>query len=111
MQIKTTYDTTITNQLGLNNATIKMTGADQIFRIRDDSTQNEQYNVQLTEVNLDGCAKDCGIAQGGLIYNQETLVLSYVTLKMDMRIWVVQFITHKHQLQINPVDQSPLSIV
>ena len=81
LQIKTTYDTTITNQLGLNNATIKMTGADQIFRIRDDSTQNEQYNVQLTEVNLDGCAKDCGIAQGGLIYNQETLVLSYVTLK------------------------------
>lgn len=81
LQIQTTSDPSITDQLGVKNATIKMIGSDQLFRISDDSKDNAQFNVSFSEVNLEGCAKDCGIAQGGLIYNQETLYLSYVALK------------------------------
>lgn len=81
LQIQTISDASITDQPGVKNATIKMVGSDQLFRILDGSKDNTQFNVIFSQVNLEGCAKDCGITQGGLIYNQETLYLEYVTLK------------------------------
>lgn len=79
MNIKTLYDTNVTETsvAGLNNATIEMTGQDQIFYIdNDDSTAT----VNLKEINLQGCGKNICADKGGIIYNNKTLTLDSVKL-------------------------------
>ena len=79
MDIKTLYDTNVTETsvAGLNNATIEMTGQDQIFYIdNDDSTAT----VNLKEINLQGCGKNICADKGGIIYNNKTLTLDSVKL-------------------------------
>lgn len=81
LTIKTSYETNVTEEAipGLNNATIKMSGQDQIFYI-DNKIGDKIAVVNLTEVNLEGCSQQQCADKGGLIYNNENLQLSYVKL-------------------------------
>lgn len=55
-----------------------MNGSDNLLRV--DNAENALIRVLVKEVTLQGCAKDCGVNQGGLIYNNEYLGLEYVKL-------------------------------
>lgn len=81
LTIKTTYETNVNEDAipGLNNATIHMTGKDQIFYI-DDADAEKRFTVNLKEVNLAGCTDQNCAQNGGLIYNNESLYLDYVKL-------------------------------
>lgn len=81
LTIKTTYETNVNEDAipGLNNATINMTGKDQIFYI-DDADAEKRFTVNLKEVNLAGCTDQNCAQNGGLIYNNESLYLDYVKL-------------------------------
>lgn len=81
LTIKTTYETNVNEDAipGLNNATIQMTGKDQIFYI-DDADAEKRFTVNLKEVNLAGCTDQNCAQSGGLIYNNESLYLDYVKL-------------------------------
>lgn len=81
LTIKTTYETNVNEDAipGLNNATIQMTGKDQIFYI-DDADAEKRFTVNLKEVNLAGCTDQNCAQNGGLIYNNESLYLDYVKL-------------------------------
>ena len=80
MDIKTLYDTNVseTAVAGLNNATIEMTGQDQIFYI--DNNDDSIATVNLKEINLQGCGKNICADKGGIIYNNKTLTLDSVKL-------------------------------
>ncbi|WP_353141615.1 rhombotarget A [Acinetobacter pragensis] len=81
MDIKTLYDTTVTETavVGKNNATIEMTGQEQIFHIDDNA--DAAFKVNLKEITLQGCKKSVCADLGGLIYNNEALTLDSVKLQ------------------------------
>ncbi|WNY30950.1 rhombotarget A [Acinetobacter calcoaceticus] len=60
-----------------HNATIKMIGKDQLFRIDDDSVEKASFTVSFIDVNLKGAGSKSAVPQGngGLIYNHEQLVI------------------------------------
>lgn len=60
-----------------HNATIKMIGTDQLFRIDDGSVEKASFTVSFIDVNLKGAGLKSVIPQGngGLIYNHEQLVI------------------------------------
>lgn len=60
-----------------HNATIKMIGTDQLFRIDDDSVEKASFTVSFIDVNLKGAGSKSAVPQGngGLIYNHEQLVI------------------------------------
>ncbi|MFV5375738.1 rhombotarget A [Acinetobacter calcoaceticus] len=60
-----------------HNATIKMIGTDQLFRIDDDSVEKASFTVSFIDVNLKGAGSRSAVPQGngGLIYNHEQLVI------------------------------------
>ncbi|WP_080649426.1 rhombotarget A [Acinetobacter pittii] len=60
-----------------HNATIKMVGTDQLFRIDDGSVEKASFSVLFVDVNLKGAGSKSVIPQGngGLIYNHEQLVI------------------------------------
>ncbi|OTG91076.1 rhombotarget A [Acinetobacter sp. ANC 3813] len=80
MDIKTLYDTNVseTAVAGLNNATIEMTGQEQIFYIDNDDDSTAAVN--LKEINLQGCGKNICADKGGIIYNNKALTLDSVKL-------------------------------
>ncbi|OTG73282.1 rhombotarget A [Acinetobacter sp. ANC 4169] len=80
LTLKTVYDSSFSNETkpGLNNATIKMVGKDNIFYI--DDAKKGLVQVNLIEVNLQGCGQSVCATQGGLIFNNEYLVLDHVKL-------------------------------
>lgn len=59
------------NKKGLNNATLKMVGADRLFVIDDDNVESELLVVKLSELNLQGASTK--VNNGGLILNRESL--------------------------------------
>ena len=63
---------------GLNNPTIKMAGNERLFLIDDGSVENELINVFFTELNLKGSTSK--LNDGGLIYNRESLSITYSRL-------------------------------
>ena len=80
LTLKTVYDNSFSNDLkpGLNNAIIKMIGKDNIFYI--DDAKKGLVQVNISEVNLQGCGQSVCATQGGLIFNNEYLVLDHVKL-------------------------------
>lgn len=80
MDIKTLYDSSVMEQAvaGLNNAVIEMAGQDQIFHI--DNNDQVPVKVSMKEITFQGCKKSICAAQGGIIYNNETLTLETVKL-------------------------------
>ncbi|WP_281835155.1 rhombotarget A [Acinetobacter calcoaceticus] len=60
-----------------HNATIKMIGTDQLFRIDDDSVEKASFTVSFIDINLKGAGSKSAVPQGngGLIYNHEQLVI------------------------------------
>lgn len=80
MTLRTTYDSSVGDEIvqGVSNAILKMNGQDNILRV--DNDQSALIRVNLKEVSLQGCEQECGIGQGGLIYNNEYLSLEYVKL-------------------------------
>lgn len=81
LTIKTNYDVDFneTPVLGKNNAVLQMQAKDNILRI-DDGSQEKLLSVVLYEVSLQGCGQAQCTQQGGLIYNNEYLQLSYAGL-------------------------------
>ena len=81
LTIKTNYDVDFneTPVLGKNNAVLQMQAKDNILRI-DDGSQEKLLSVVLYEVSLQGCGQAQCAQQGGLIYNNEYLQLSYAGL-------------------------------
>lgn len=81
LTIKTNYDVDFneTPVLGKNNAVLQMQAKDNILRI-DDGSQEKLLSVVLYEVSLQGCVQAQCAQQGGLIYNNEYLQLSYAGL-------------------------------
>ena len=81
LTIKTNYDVDFneTPVLGKNNAVLQMQAKDNILRI-DDGSQEKLLSVVLYEVSLQGCGQVQCAQQGGLIYNNEYLQLSYAGL-------------------------------
>ncbi|PJG44327.1 rhombotarget A [Acinetobacter tandoii] len=81
LTIKTNYDVDFneTPVLGKNNAVLQMQAKDNILRI-DDGSQEKLLSVVLYEVSLEGCGQAECAQQGGLIYNNEYLQLSYAGL-------------------------------
>ena len=80
LTLRTSYDSSAGEETvqGLSNAILKMNGSDNLLRV--DNAENALIRVLVKEVTLQGCAKDCGVNQGGLIYNNEYLGLEYVKL-------------------------------
>ena len=80
LTLRTSYDSSVGEETvqGLSNAILKMNGSDNLLRV--DNAENALIRVLVKEVTLQGCAKDCGVNQGGLIYNNEYLGLEYVKL-------------------------------
>ncbi|WP_313390562.1 CSLREA domain-containing protein, partial [Acinetobacter sp.] len=60
--------------LGLHNAHIQMKGTDNLFRINSTDTL---VQLNLKELDLEGCGKTSCAEQGGLIYNKGQLILEY----------------------------------
>jgi len=60
-----------------HNATIKMVGTDQLFRIDDGSVEKASFTVLFTDVNLKGAGLKtlAPNGDGGLIYNHEQLII------------------------------------
>ncbi|MHA3891420.1 rhombotarget A [Acinetobacter sp. GXMZU3951] len=81
LTIKTNYEVDFneTPVLGSNNAVLQMQAKDNILRI-DDGLQEKLLSVVLYEVSLQGCNQIQCAQQGGLIYNNEYLQLSYTAL-------------------------------
>ena len=63
--------------LGLHNAHIQMQGTDNLFRINSTDTM---IQLNLKELDLEGCGKASCAEQGGLIYNKGQLILDYSRL-------------------------------
>ncbi|MDM1721157.1 rhombotarget A [Acinetobacter towneri] len=85
LEIKTTYDSSLNDKTapGLNNATIQMRGNERIFHIED--SKDRFLKVSLKELTLQGCGEErCRQQQGGLIYNNEHLILDYVKLSQGV---------------------------
>ena len=80
MLLSTSYDSSLGEEVvqGLSNATLKMNGRDNILRI--DDGEDAISRVVLKEVSLQGCNQDCGVSQGGLIYNNEFLSIEFAKL-------------------------------
>ncbi|MDV7522494.1 rhombotarget A [Acinetobacter baumannii] len=64
-----------TDQPGSHNATIKMAGTDQLFKIDDESVEKLSFAVTLSDLNLQGARSSNTILEGGLIYNHEQLTI------------------------------------
>lgn len=81
LTIKTNYEADFneTPVLGKNNAVLQMQAKDNILRI-DDGSQEKLLSVVLYEISLQGCGQVQCAQQGGLIYNNEYLQLSYAVL-------------------------------
>lgn len=81
MTIRTIYESTEVDSTtpGLNNALLQMAAKDQILHI--DNNDKALIAVNLQEVSLQGCGESVCAAQGGLIYNNETLKLQSMSLK------------------------------
>ena len=62
-----------TDQPGSHNATIKMIGTDQLFKIDDESIEKGSISVSLTDLNLQGAGLKSKAFTGGLIDNHEML--------------------------------------
>lgn len=60
-----------------HNATIKMIGTDQLFRVDDSSVEKASFTVLFIDVNLKGAGSKSVVpdGDGGLIYNHEQLVI------------------------------------
>jgi len=80
LNLKTYYETNVSDTAvaGLNNAIIRMTGQDQVFNIDDNVKERVIVNIQ--EVSFEGCQKSVCADRGGILYNNENLVLKYVKL-------------------------------
>ncbi|WP_349927055.1 rhombotarget A [Acinetobacter sp. A1-4-2] len=80
LNLKTYYETNVSDTAvaGLNNAIIRMTGQDQVFNINDNAKERIIVNIQ--EVSFEGCQKSVCADRGGILYNNENLVLKYVKL-------------------------------
>lgn len=63
--------------LGLHNAHIQMKGTDNLFRVNSTDTL---IQLNLKELDLEGCGKASCTEQGGLIYNKGQLILEYSRL-------------------------------
>ena len=63
--------------MGLYNAHIQMKGTDNLFRISNDE---ELIQVNLKELDLEGCGKSSCAEQGGLIHNKGKLIIDYSRL-------------------------------
>ncbi|MGE8539181.1 MAG: rhombotarget A, partial [Acinetobacter sp.] len=68
---------TVEKTLGLHNAHIQMQGTDNLFRI---NSTDELIQLNLKELDLEGCDKASCAEQGGLIYNQGQVVIDYSRL-------------------------------
>ncbi len=86
LAIKSTYNNTaIDSLLGKNNAVIKMAGKDRIFLIDrtlaagfdKEKDQDNLISVSLNEITLNGCDQDSCADQGGLIFNNDNLLIQY----------------------------------
>ncbi|MFI8024795.1 rhombotarget A, partial [Acinetobacter baumannii] len=64
-----------TDQPGSHNATIKMAGTDQLFKIDDESVEKASFSVLLSDLNLQGAAANSKVLTGGLILNHEKLTI------------------------------------
>ncbi|WP_340600978.1 rhombotarget A [Acinetobacter sp. HZNU-JH01] len=77
MTIATAASTDFNNQkIGLNNATISITGKNRLFVIDDGNVENDLIIVNLKELNLKGSAERIP-NNGGLILNREDLRVEY----------------------------------
>ncbi|MFH4090159.1 rhombotarget A, partial [Acinetobacter baumannii] len=64
-----------TDQPGSHNATIKMVGTDQLFKIDDGSVEKASFAVTLSDLNLQGAGANSNVLTGGLILNHEKLTI------------------------------------
>lgn len=64
-----------TDQPGSHNATIKMAGTDQLFKIDDESVEKASFSVLLSDLNLQGAGANSKVLTGGLILNHEKLTI------------------------------------
>ena len=64
-----------TDQPGSHNATIKMAGTDQLFKIDDESVEKASFSVLLSDLNLQGAGANSKELTGGLILNHEKLTI------------------------------------
>jgi len=62
---------------GIQNATVKITGKDNIFRILSDE---DIVIANFSEVNLEGCGQTTCADQGGLVFNKGQVNFQYVKL-------------------------------
>lgn len=62
-----------TDQPGSHNATIKMVGTDQLFKVDDASVEKASISVSLNDLNLQGAGLNSKAFTGGLIDNHEML--------------------------------------
>lgn len=78
MNIKTVYDSNVNEDvvLGLNNAVIEMATQDQIFNI--DNNDKGLVTVNFKEITFKGCKQGQCAEKGGILYNNEKLVLENV---------------------------------
>lgn len=65
---------------GVHNATIFAGGAHRLFTIDDGRADISQKTVTFNQLNLQGCGTGTCAAQGGLIFNRESLTLQTSTL-------------------------------
>lgn len=54
-----------TDQPGSHNATIKMAGTDQLFKIDDESVEKASFSVLLSDLNLQGAGANSKVLTGG----------------------------------------------
>lgn len=90
VQIKSVYDTTVTDtqsQVGLSNAVLKASGNHRIFNIKKvalpkdpkdpkETATDAKITVALSELTLEGCGANVCEKTGGLIYNNEQLAIT-----------------------------------
>lgn len=82
VSILTHYDLDLRDEHlpGTRNAVIRMIGSEQLLHI-DDEDAEVLGLISLKEITLEGCKADsCTVQKGGLIYNNEYLMLDYVLL-------------------------------
>ncbi|ENW95656.1 rhombotarget A [Acinetobacter sp. NIPH 298] len=80
MTIKSEASSIFNDQkMGLNNATISMSGKDRLFLIDDGSVEDALIIVHLKELNLKGASTRIN-NNGGLILNREDLNIEYSRL-------------------------------
>jgi len=79
MTIKTAASTSFNDtKKGLNNATIKMIGAESLFIVDDNDVEKDPLIVNFNELNLKGSSQK--VVEGGLISNREILTIQYSRL-------------------------------